>query len=138
MARPEKPIDWERFDKLLRAQCSPEEIAGKFHMCVRKLYEKVSKEKGMSYGNYANTIYSEGKSILREVQYDKAIEGNITLLMKLGEIYLNQSEKIVVKEVDKTDLENENMELKARLAKYESIDNKSETKSEFFGGDTPL
>lgn len=138
MARPEKPIDWERFDKLLRAQCPPEEIAGKFHMHVTRLYDKVRNEKGMSFGNYANTIYSEGKSLLREVQYDKALEGNVTLLMRLGEIYLNQSEKTVVKEVDKTDLENKIMELEARLSNYESINNKSKTESEFSRSDTSL
>jgi len=91
--RPRIEIDKEEFEKLCRFQCTLLEIAGWFH-CSQTTIENWCKR------NY-KTIFSEthknlsagGKSSLRRVQYQKALDGNVTMLIWLGKQYLKQRDK---------------------------------------------
>lgn len=94
--RPEKSIDWDKVDELIIQQNKADEIASHFDMAVSTFYRHVHEKFDMNFENYARTKYSKGKSNLRSKQYEKAIEGNVQLLLKLGEIYLDQKEQLNV------------------------------------------
>lgn len=109
MARPEIPIDWDTVDKYIEMQCTAEEIAGEFNIGVSTFYEKIVKKYNTSFQNYCISLRSNGKGKLRRKQWDKAvIDGNVPLLLKLGELYLDQKQidsieqKIIVEHVDAT------------------------------------
>lgn len=124
MARPEIPIDWTIVEKLIQAQCPADEIAGYFHMSVDTLYNKVKNYSGLSFSNYASQFYSKGKGNLRTKQYQKAMDGNISMLLKLGEVYLGQGKTEEVKTVP-----NEESILKDEIIaklKYENLKLKEE------------
>ena len=87
--RPEKPIDWDLVDKLIIAQNNGTEIAGHFDMHRETFYSRVQDKYGVTFTGYAGALYSKGKSNLRTRQYQKAMEGCVPLLIKLGEIYLD-------------------------------------------------
>ena len=90
--RPQKPIDWERVDELLMAGCLGTEIAPHFDMHYQTFYERVEIEKGMSFTQYSTQKRSQGDAILREVQYQKALSADNTMLVWLGKNRLGQKE----------------------------------------------
>ena len=92
MTRPEKPIDWERVDRLLMAGCKGTEIAPHFDMHPDTLYAQVQQKYGMIFTLYAAEKRQKGESNLREVQYKRALRGENTLLIWLGKNRLNQKE----------------------------------------------
>lgn len=93
MTRPEKPIDWARVDKLLMAGCLGTEIAATFDMHPDTLYRRVEEKYKMGFTAYCSEKRSLGDALLREVQYDKALEKDNTMLVWLGKNRLDQSEK---------------------------------------------
>ncbi len=109
MSRPEIPIDWDIVDDLIEMQCTAEEIAGEFHMAIRTFYNKVNEKYNDSFSNYCISLRSKGKGKLRRKQWEKAVEeGHPQLLLKLGELYLDQKQiesieqKLIVEHVDAT------------------------------------
>lgn len=98
--RPEKKIDWERVDELLEAGCLGTEIAPHFDMHHDTFYRRVEMEKGTSFTAYSLEKKSKGESLLREVQYNKALgrteKGDNTLLIWLGKTRLEQRESVEV------------------------------------------
>lgn len=96
VSRPQIPLDWDRIDALLEAGCPGTEIAAHLKVCPATIYERVESEKGMLFTEYAAAKKSRGESIIREVQYLKAIgeteKGDNTMLVWLGKNRLNQKE----------------------------------------------
>ncbi len=90
--RPQKPIDWELVDRLLIAGCMGTEIAPHFDMHYETFYDRCAMEKGMGFTEYSKQKRSVGDSILREVQFKKAKDGDNTLLIWLGKNRLKQAE----------------------------------------------
>lgn len=86
----EKPIDWELVDKLLMAGCSGTEIAPHFNIHEDTLYNRTSERYGMHYSAYSAKMYEKGNSCLRNVQYDKALAGDNTMMVWLGKNRLKQ------------------------------------------------
>lgn len=92
MARPEKPIDWEKVDQLLLAGCVGTEIAPHFDMSPDALYYKCQQEHNLGFSAYSALKRSQGDSLLKEKQFEKAMSGDNTLLIWLGKTRLKQSE----------------------------------------------
>jgi hypothetical protein len=88
--RPEKPIDWDLVDELITKQNSGAEIASHFNLHPETFYSRVQQKWSVNFTNYAGSKYSHGKSLLRNKQWDKAMEGEVRLLLRLGEIHLDQ------------------------------------------------
>lgn len=132
MARPEIPIDWAIVEKLIQAQCPADEIAGYFQMATSTFYDKVKDYSGLSFQNYASQFYSKGKGSLRTKQYQKAMDGNISMLLKLGEVYLGQGKSNEDPKNDNslsdfTQMMKENAKLRSIIEKNNiSIENESE------------
>lgn len=91
--RPRIEIDKEEFEKLCGFQSTLLEIAGWFR-CSEKDIESWCKR---TYKTVFSDIYkrlsTEGKSNLRRAQYQKALEGNVTMLIFLGRQYLDQKDR---------------------------------------------
>lgn len=92
MSRPEKEIDWDRFEELLLAGCNGPEISPHFDMHPTTLYGKVEEKYKMNFTAYSQQKRAQGDSCLREVQYKKALSGDNTMLVWLGKNRLKQSE----------------------------------------------
>ena len=88
--RPYKEINWDLVDDLLIAGCSGTEIAPHFDMHPHTFYDRVFEEKKMLFTDYSLQKKCKGDSILRHVQYKKAIKGDNTQLIWLGKNRLGQ------------------------------------------------
>ena len=100
--RPPKPIDWELVDQLLEAGCDGVEVAAEFDMHPQTFYDRVRKEYGMIFTEYAGTKHSKGKGALRLEQHKKAFnyktKGSTQMLIWLGKVRLGQREPEPIKE----------------------------------------
>lgn len=90
--RPAKNIDWDRVDQLLEAGCLGTEIASYFDVHPVTFYERVVREKGLSFTEYSTQKKPRGDAKLREAQYLKALDGDNTQLIWLGKNRLGQKD----------------------------------------------
>jgi len=93
MARPKKyNIDTEEVLKLASYGCTNVEIAD-FYGCDESLIRK-------SYSEYITKGRAKGKTRLRQLQWDSAEAGNVTMQIFLGKNILGQQDKIETAELD--------------------------------------
>ncbi len=104
--RTEKPIDWKKVDDLLIAGCNGTEIAPHFNMHVETFYDRVLKQYGVCFTEYQFKKCSQGNSLLRVVQFNKALKGDNTMLVWLGKNRLKQAETPTEIIVDAGTMEN--------------------------------
>ena len=147
--RPKAKIDWDKVKLWLRSQLTGTEIAGKLGIAVDTLYRACERENNVTFAVYSQEFREYGKGDIRLVGYDEAIRNrNIRMLIHLHEWELGQREKRDdgLKEVPQDTLiekDNENMSLKAQLAKLTEqllaiqaqIDNQSQARQELPGSD---
>lgn len=93
MARPEKKIDWELVDNLLRADCDGTQIAEFFTMHPNTLYRRVEEQYSMSFSDYQQAKKMEGNAMLLDKQFQTAMDGDRTMMIWLGKQRLGQKEK---------------------------------------------
>ncbi len=96
LGRAVKKIDWDLVDLLLEAGCNGPQIAPHFDMHPHTFYDRVLKEKGTNFTDYAQQKKCKGDSKLLSTQYLKALgeseKGDNTLLIFLGKVRLMQKE----------------------------------------------
>ena len=92
MTRPEKPIDWAKVDHLLMAGCKGTEIAPHFDMHVNTFYDKVFEKHNIGFTEYSLIKRSQGDSLLKVKQFEKAMKSDNTMLIWLGKNRLEQKE----------------------------------------------
>ena len=96
VGRFEKNIDWSLVDTLLMSGCTGVEISSHFDLHPHTFYDRVVKEKGVSFTDYSFEKRAKGDSILRHTQFLKALghsdKGDNTLLIWLGKNRLSQKE----------------------------------------------
>jgi len=89
MGRPEKDVDWDKFEELCHFQCTYDEIASMCKISKPTLYERVKKK----YGDEFPTIYKRfsegGRCSLRRTQF-KLANKNAAMAIWLGKQYLGQ------------------------------------------------
>lgn len=106
--RPEIPLDWERIDQLLIADCSGPEIAAHFNVHYTTIYDRISDKYGMSFTQYSQEKKQKGDSLIREKQLEKALEKDNTMLVWLGKNRLKQrdvpEEKVVAPKEEYLDI----------------------------------
>ena len=86
MARPVKAVDTEAIKKLSQLHCTYEEIAEFLDVSTKTLQR-----------NYVHLIKKGremGKISLRRAQFEKAIGGNVAMMIWLGKQHLDQRDKI--------------------------------------------
>lgn len=91
--KPEKNIDWKIVDKLLLAGCLATEIAAYIGVCRETLYRRCIKDNGIGYSTYSQEKKAKGESLLRNKQFETAMEGNVTMQIWLGKQRMGQREK---------------------------------------------
>lgn len=93
MARPQKELDTEQFEKLCALQCTEEEICGWFSITDKTLDAWCKRTYGRSYSE----VYAEkrglGKISLRRMQWHLA-EKNASMAIFLGKNYLGQKDSV--------------------------------------------
>ena len=93
MARPKADIDWERVDELLEADCEGTEIAAHLGLVPNTLYRRCEIDHKISFSKYLQEKKAKGNSLLKEKQFDIALDGDKTMLIWLGKQRLGQSDK---------------------------------------------
>ena len=131
MARPEKEIDWDKFNLYLKAGSSQIRIAKSLSLSVDTLQRQVRKKYGVDYAVYAAALCSTGELLLEATQFQKALAGNITMLTWLGKVRLGQREPELLSSIPpaQLDLDKDHliMELQHRISLLEASGNKPET-----------
>ncbi len=94
LGRPKVEIDFVECDTLCLIHCMLIEIADYFDCSEDTIERRVKSEKGMLFADYFKKRQGAGKRSLRRLQWEKAKEGNITMLIWLGKQYLGQKDKI--------------------------------------------
>ena len=100
VGRPKADIDWNVVNNLLKAGCSGVEIAGRIGILPNTLYDRCEKDNGIVFSSYSQQFYAKGDSIIREKQFEKAEEGDNSMLIWLGKNRLKQRDKPEETEID--------------------------------------
>lgn len=87
-----KLVDWKRVDELLMAGCNGTEICPHFDMHHDTFYRKVEEKFGISFTAYSALKKNKGDSLLREKQFEKALQGDNTMMVWLGKNRLGQKD----------------------------------------------
>jgi hypothetical protein len=90
--RPKSDIDWAYVDSLLEAGCSGTEIAARIGIKPTNLYDRCWTDKQILFSEYSQEKQSKGDSLLKEIQFQKALSGDNTLLIWLGKTRLKQTD----------------------------------------------
>lgn len=93
VGRPEIEINIENIKKLCRLHCTAEEIAGYFEISIDTLARTIQDFGYNNFPEFFSRFSSGGKISLRRKQYEVAMQGNTTMLSKLGDAWLGQNEK---------------------------------------------
>jgi uncharacterized Zn finger protein len=96
--RPKKEIDQRMFESLCEIQCTQAEICGVFDITDKTLTRWCQETYGESFSDIYKTKSGVGKISLRRLQFDKAKQGSVPMLIWLGKQYLGQSDKNEVTE----------------------------------------
>lgn len=86
MARPKKKFDMKTLQDLCTIQCTLSEIASMMDTKIETL--------SRNYGEQIKKWQEGGKSSLRRVQWKKAMEGNVPMLIWLGKHLLGQRDVV--------------------------------------------
>lgn len=89
---PQIEIDWDEVDKKLVGGSNGVQIASSMGFSLDTLYDRVKTEKGLTFSNYAAKKRAKGDLNLHMIQYAKAMQGNVTMLIWLGKQRLGQKE----------------------------------------------
>lgn len=112
--RPKFQIDYELVERLAQIQCTQEEIASALGCSTKTL------QRDEEFSRIYKVSMDDGRKSLRRLQWDKAKQGNTTMLIWLGKQYLGQRDKqeveatvntskldSLIEQLDDTDEENE-------------------------------
>lgn len=102
--RPKIVIDWNKVKKYIQAQCNGSGIAGLLGIAPITLYRACERKFKVNFEAYSAQKKSEGQELLREKQYNVAMEGDKTMLVWLGKQYLQQKDKNELTGADGKDL----------------------------------
>lgn len=91
--RPKAYVDWNKVDNFLQAQCDGVSIAGILGMHPDTLYRVCAKEKKMTFSAYSALKKAEGVEMLKAVQYQNAMSGNVVMQIWLGKQYAGQRDR---------------------------------------------
>lgn len=91
--RPKALIDWNKVDNYLQAQCDGVGIAGLLGIHPNTLYEACKEINNISFSEYSAQKKAEGVELLKAVQFQNAMSGNVVMQIWLGKQYAGQRDK---------------------------------------------
>ena len=143
--RPKVEIDWSKVDQMIIEGCNGAQVAAAIGACADTLYRAVEREKGMTFAAYFNDKRSLGDNYLHRTQFHKAVKDkNVQMLIHLGKYRLGQidrnDDKDAIPPQDAIiDRDNENMSLKAQIAKLEAkVDNLTKARHQLPGSESQV
>jgi hypothetical protein len=83
-----RTLDYELAHKLARMSCTNEEISACLNVSASYFYDLLKRDPELS--DMIQKGRAEGRASLRRVQWQKALEGNVTMLIWLGKQLLGQ------------------------------------------------
>lgn len=86
-------INWEQVDVYLQAGSTGTEVSALFGIHPNTLYERCKLEQNCDFSEYRSQKREKGIARIRLQQFEKAMNGDTTMLIWLGKNYLDQSEK---------------------------------------------
>lgn len=92
---PKKDIsdhDWEKIELYLKAGVKPWKVATLFHVSNADFRKKIESQYRKPCDEVLDRFKNLGETLLEVTQFQKAISGNIAMLMYLGRIRLGQVE----------------------------------------------
>ena len=92
--RPRKEIDQSFFEGLCEIQCTLEEIAHVLHVSEDTIERWCKRTYELGFADAYKRFSACGKTSLRRVQFNVALQGNPTMLIWLGKQYLSQREPL--------------------------------------------
>ncbi len=90
--KPNYHIDWEEVKRFAIAGSSGVEIAAYYGIGPECLYDRCRKDKGMYYSAFQAQCKQKGDVLIREKQYELALEKDRVMLIWLGKQRLGQKE----------------------------------------------
>lgn len=87
-------IPWEQVDRWFIAATEVNEAAARLGISIACLRDHCVAEKGMTTDDYRRERMAQGFSMLREVQFNQAMKGNVPMLIHLGKNLLGQTDRI--------------------------------------------
>lgn len=93
--RPLLDVDWKVVDEYLETGCPGTKIADAIGISADTLYDRCEKEKGVTFTVYSQQKRTKGDALLHKLQFDKAKEGDTSLLIFLGKVRLEQRETVI-------------------------------------------
>lgn len=97
LGRPPIEIDYELLERLCNIQCTDEEIGAAMNISVDTIIRH--KQFDEHFAEVYKRARENGRMSLRRVQFKKALDGNVVMMIWLGKQYLGQSDKQEVGEV---------------------------------------
>lgn len=101
--RPEKPIDWTKFEELCHIQCTHDELASMCKVAKKTLYERAEKKYGEDFPTVYKRYSEGGKCSLRRTQF-KLAQKNAAMAIWLGKQYLGQKDHEEKRDVSPNDV----------------------------------
>ena len=126
-----KELDWDKINLYLKAGSSQKKIAESLMIHPDTLRDRIKEKYGVEYSTYSSSLHSAGELLIEAKQLQKALEGNITMLVWLGKVKLGQREPDLISAIPplQQDIDKDHliMELKHKLAILEENGNESKT-----------
>lgn len=88
------PLDWNKIEALIINGASGKQIASNLGIDSDTLYNRCKLEMNKDFSAYWVEKWEKGNANLHVTQYQKAIKGNVPLLIWLGKQRLKQSDKL--------------------------------------------
>jgi hypothetical protein len=116
--------EWDRIELYMKAGASQKRIAESFGICTATLKNKVFKRYGENYEAVCRGFNTMGELLIEATQFQKALGGNIQLLIWLGKIRCGQREPEIISTIppaqENIDKDHIIMQLKHKIRQLES------------------
>lgn len=91
--RPKAEIDWSRVSEMLEAGATAVGIAASIGIEEDTLRKRCPGDNNCSFSEFSRQKKAKGDEILREAQFNTAVEGSVPMQIWLGKQRLGQSDK---------------------------------------------
>lgn len=98
ITRPLAVIDWDLVKRFLRSGCSGTEIAAYIGISKNVIYERCQQDHEIQFSEYAQMHKRSGNAMIRNKQFELAMEGDRVMLIWLGRQRLGQRDNPGIEE----------------------------------------
>jgi hypothetical protein len=88
--------EWEKIELYMKAGATQKRIAESFHVDVDTLRAKFKDRYGEDYSAVSESFRRTGELLIEATQFQKAISGNISMLIWLGKVRCGQRESEII------------------------------------------